>query len=127
MLNSGAMYDTKVELRESQAPSCEPFGRIRESENPREPVVISAYRFTIPFDVRAEKKYCPYYRQAFVLRYIVPLLAVGKQKVPAADRFRHIIRLFLHKVAVSWTAYASVSRLGVHQSLVTPLPAITAR
>lgn len=56
MLYDGAMYDIKADYRETQALLCKSSGGIRKIENPLESVVISAYRKTIPFEVRTETK-----------------------------------------------------------------------
>lgn len=57
LLNAGAVYDVKVNLGESQAPSWEPFGKIHKIGDSIEGVVVSAYRKTIDFEVRAKEKY----------------------------------------------------------------------
>lgn len=79
MLNGGAMCGFEVVLRESQAPSCESSNEISKVGDPLEGVTISEYRKMIPLTLRVEKKYEPYYCQAFVLRCIVPPFGVDNR------------------------------------------------
>lgn len=90
---------------------CESSSGICDVEGSLEGFAISAYRKTTHFEVRVEKKYLPYFCQAFTLRGVIPSFVVVERLGPIANRSCLVVQFFCSTTLPTLTFHVSVPRV----------------